>query len=104
MAKLIAKMREQLKIAKQQKANSSTSEDNTLEEVAYQRKLEWLRDHGETNQDESPDELDESPDNEQAEKWQAPVGAVHSIHSNSENVMECFASTAQLLRPKKKPS
>ena len=67
IAKRIAKMREQLKIAKQ-KANSSTTEDNNLEEEAYQRKLEWLRDHGETDQDESPDESDESPDDEQAEK------------------------------------
>ena len=68
IAKRIAKMREQLKIAKQ-KANSSTTEDSTLEEAACQRKLEWLRDHGETNQDESPDdESDESPDDEQTEK------------------------------------
>ena len=67
IAKRIAKMREQLKIAKQ-KANSSTTEDNTLEEAAYQRKLEWLRDHGESDQDESPNDSDESPDDEQTEK------------------------------------
>ena len=68
IAKRIAKMREQLKIALQ-KANSSTStEDNNLEEEAYQCKLEWLRDCCETNQDESPDESDESPDNKQTEK------------------------------------
>ena len=67
IAKRIAKMREQLKIAKQ-KANSSTTEDNNLEEAAYQRKLEWLCDHGETDQDESPDESDEFPDNKQTEK------------------------------------
>ena len=68
IAKRIAKMREQLKIDKQRKANSSTTEDNTLEEAAYQRKLEWLRDHGESDQDESPNDLDESPDDEQTEK------------------------------------
>ena len=69
IAKRIAKMREQLKIALQ-KANSSTSteDNNTLEEEAYQRKLEWLRDDGETDQDESPDESGESPDDEQTEK------------------------------------
>ena len=67
IAKRIAKMREQLKIAKQ-KANSSTTEDNTLEQAVYQRKLEWLRDHGESDQDESPNDSDESPDDEQTEK------------------------------------
>ena len=67
IAKRIAKMREQLKIAKQKANSSSTTEDNSLEEAAYQCKLEWLRDHDETDQDESPDESDESPDDKQTE-------------------------------------
>ena len=45
-AKRIAKMREQLKLAKRN-ANSSTTVDTTLEEEAYQRRVKWLEDHGE---------------------------------------------------------
>ena len=44
--KRIAKMREQLKLAKR-KADSSTTVDTTLEEEAYQRRVKWLEDHGE---------------------------------------------------------
>ena len=96
-------MREQLKIAKQ-KANSSTTEDSTLEEAACQRKLEWLRDHGETDQDESLDESDESPEYEQTEKWRAPVGAVHSIHSNSEMLWNALPLQHNYLDLEKGPS
>ena len=45
-AKRIAKMREELKLAKRT-ANSSTTVDTTLEEEAYQRRVKWLEDHGE---------------------------------------------------------
>ena len=34
--------------------------------------------------------------------WTFVPSAVHSIHSNSDEIYECFASTAQLLRPKKR--
>ena len=62
-AKRIAKMREQLKLAKR-KADSSTTEDNTLEEEAYQRKLEWLQDRGESEPDKSSDGSADSPDDD----------------------------------------
>ena len=65
-AKRIAKMREQLKLAKR-KANSSTTVDTTLEEEAYQRRVEWLRDHGESNDEESPEEGEESSGEEQTD-------------------------------------
>ena len=62
-AKRIAKMREQLKLAKR-KADSSTTEDNTLEEEAYQHKLEWLQDRGESEPDKSLDGSADSPDDD----------------------------------------
>ena len=65
-AKRIAKMREQLKLAKR-KANSSTTVDTTLEEEAYQRRVEWLRDRGESNDEESPEEGEESSGEEQTD-------------------------------------
>ena len=76
-------MHKQLKVAKRQ-AGSSTTEDSTLEEDAYQRGLvEWPQDHGELGPDKSLDGSADSPnddDNDQMENY---------------HVMECFASTAQ---------
>ena len=73
------------------------TEDKLQEENAYQRKLQRLQDHGEPDKDEPLKNSEDESDN-----WRSPVGAVHSIHNISDEIYECFASTAQLLRPRKK--
>ena len=77
-------------------------------EQAYQKKISWLKDHGEHLQDASPSKSDEEDaDSSSESEWKSPVGLIDNTRLiiNSEkyfNYFENYSSTADLRRPKKR--
>jgi hypothetical protein len=83
-----------------QKISKKKTTINTLdvsaEEMDYQKKLKWLKDHGELTGEEGNTQGEDSSGNDSA--WHTPVGIINS----NRNCYEYFNSMATLLRPSKK--
>jgi hypothetical protein len=81
---------------KSKKKNTIKTLDGNAEEMDYQKKLKWLKDHGELTGEEVNNPGEDSSGNDSARH--TPVGLLVS----NRNCYKYFNSTATLLRPRKK--